>query len=137
MEKIYKCLGYHQKVHAKSSKSAQIEEKHKILLKIQDVSGFWRILRFPITTLDIESSDEHPMGAHRKSLQKPSQGSSGTPRNRIKTLGAAARTPNHVHQHRGFRDFRGQDTPESIRSGGRTLIWKVAPGGAKKGFDPL
>ena len=56
------------------------------------------------------------------------------------SLGAAATPPpNHRHQHRADRDFRahraGVDTPETIRSGGRTLIWKVAPGGAKN--NPL
>ena len=50
-------------------------------MEIQDVSGFWPIsviLRFPISNIFIGPSDEHPMGAHRKSLQKPSQHTSGT-----------------------------------------------------------
>ena len=29
------------------------------------------------------------------------------------------------------KSVENRDTPETIRSGGRTLIWKVAPGGAK------
>ena len=40
-------------------------------------SGFWSILAdigdFAVSIIDIERSDEHPMGAHRKSLRKPSQ----------------------------------------------------------------
>ena len=31
------------------------------------------ICDFAVYTIDIERSDEHPMGAHRKSLRKPSQ----------------------------------------------------------------
>ena len=33
---------------------------------------------FAVSMLDIERSDEHPMGAHRKSLQKPSQPTSAS-----------------------------------------------------------
>ena len=33
---------------------------------------------FAVSILDIERSDRHPMGAHRKSLQKPSQDTSAT-----------------------------------------------------------
>ena len=36
------------------------------------------ICDFRFVTFDIEPSDEHPMGAHRKSLQNPSQHTSAT-----------------------------------------------------------
>ena len=53
-----------------------------------------------------------------------------------RALGAAASGPKHRPEHLAKRDFRvrtyAPDMPEIKRSGGRTLIWKVAPGGEKK-----
>ena len=43
-----------------------------------DFGRYQWFLGFPICNIDIEPSDGHPMGAHRKSLQKPSQHTSVT-----------------------------------------------------------
>ena len=37
------------------------------------LADFADIGDFALSYMDIERSDEHPMGAHRKSLRKPSQ----------------------------------------------------------------
>ena len=78
-----------------------------------------------------EPSDEHQMGAHQKSLQKPSQHTLATSQTEAQRRGRPPHPPTiaaNIGQIAIFADTA--DTPETIRSGGRTLIWKVAPGGA-------
>ena len=48
------------------------------MTEITIFTDFGDICDFAMYYIDIEPSDEHPMGAHRKSLQKPSQHTSGT-----------------------------------------------------------
>ena len=48
---------------------------------------------FAVSMLDIERSDDHPMGAHRKSLQKPSQLTSATSETEGEQQRRLARTP--------------------------------------------
>ena len=51
------------------------------------------ICDFRVVSIDIELSDEHPMGAHRKSLQKPSQHTSPTSQTEVEHAGPLPEPP--------------------------------------------
>ena len=56
----------------------------------------------------------------------------GEAREPLPTSGAAASPPFHRSENVAnlSKTLENADTPETIHSGGRTFVWKVAPGGA-------
>ena len=70
--------------------------------------------------------------AHRQTVLIHPRGCWGKAGEPFPTTGAAAPTPFHRSENVAnlSKSPKNTDTPETIHSGGRTFVWKVAPGGA-------